>query len=72
VGLPRQPTATGNLRAEITALFAFTTAADLLRQDNEDAAYAGRRLFGHRRLERHTVGHGTTLTAMLFFGGRAA
>jgi hypothetical protein len=35
----------GNLRAEITALFALTHGAGLVRQDNEDAAYAGGRLF---------------------------
>jgi hypothetical protein len=34
-----------NLRAEMTALFALTPATDLVRQDNKDAAYAGRRLF---------------------------
>ena len=33
----------------MTALFALTPAAGLVRQDNKDAAYAGRRLFADHR-----------------------
>ena len=59
----------------MTALSALApaTATGLVRQDNEDAAYGGHWLFAIADgLSGHTAGMGTTLTAMLFSGGRAA